>query len=155
MAGYESHDGKLAGNRQIVETYDKSHWKTSKRLQGVGGGKPGAGKAEDEHDEGGGDHEEIKSVVEEHGPAHKVEVAHDHEGGRHHVTSHHADGHKHGPVTHGSAAMAHAHAAHAAGVHDTDELSSAHAGGDNMGDEGGMGADMPAHEEGQEQGFLK
>jgi hypothetical protein len=48
--------------------------------------------SQDENKEPG---QETHPVVAAHGPAHKVSVAHDHEAGRHTVTSHHKDGHMH------------------------------------------------------------
>ncbi len=56
----------------------------------------------------------IEEVVQQHGPAEKMEIEHNHAAGQHHVTSHHG-GHTH-KATHGSAAEAHHHAARAAGV---------------------------------------
>lgn len=56
----------------------------------------------------------IHQVVSEHGPANKIEMQHDHEGGQHHTTSHHGK-HKH-HATHGSAGEAHDHARAAAGA---------------------------------------
>src|SRR5262245_11172977 len=58
-------------------------------------------------------HMDIKDVVAKHGPAHKVEMEHDHAGGQHHVTSHHKGGHH--KSTHGSAHEAHMHGMQAAG----------------------------------------
>ena len=82
MRGATSKDGKLAGNRQMVDRYDQS--------------KGGGAKAEpkgDAMDVGEKDHAEIKDVVAQHGPAHTH--IHTKEGGKHHSETHHADGHVH------------------------------------------------------------
>lgn len=131
MAGFDSHDGKLHGNRQLVERYDESHGKKSKHMLGKAGGDDG------EHQDGDG-HEEIKSVVAEHGPAHKIQVQHDHEAKHSTVISHHGEpGHRHEAHFDGEDhhVHAHAHAAHAAGVHDSDELHEAHSEGGEADDE--------------------
>jgi hypothetical protein len=59
--------------------------------------------------------EEVHPVVAEHGKAHKTIVTHDHEAGRHTVTSHHKDGHVHTNV-HEHAHKAHDEARSLAGV---------------------------------------
>lgn len=64
-------------------------------------------------------HMDMKEVVAKHGPAHKVEMEHDHAGGKHRVKSHHKGGHH--TSEHGSADEAHMHAAKAAGVETPDE----------------------------------
>jgi hypothetical protein len=117
MKSSTSHDGVLHGNTQMVDRYDEAHGK--KRPKMTGGESGGAHEPEG--------HDEIKQVVDEHGPAHKIIIQHDHDGGEHHVTSHHEDGHIHKQM-HDSATMAHAHAAHAGGVSDTNELHEAHGG---------------------------
>lgn len=63
-------------------------------------------------------HEEIKSVMAQHGPAHTVNSVHDHEGMRSHVHSVHADGHEHHADHEGEEHVKHAHehAGHAAGM---------------------------------------
>lgn len=120
MKSASSSDGKLHGNRQMVDRYNESKGKKSLREPTERGGESGG-----VHEEGG--HDEIKQVVEEHGPAKKITIDHDHDAGEHHVASHHDDGHIHHAV-HDSAAMAHAHAAHAGGVSDGNELQEAHTG---------------------------
>jgi hypothetical protein len=120
MKGTSSKDGKLHGNVQMISRYDESKGHKPQKAHETGGESGGA------HEESG--HDEIKQVVEEHGPASKIEITHGEGGeGEYHVTSHHEDGHVH-HATHDSAAMAHAHAAHAAGVHDAGELTEAHGG---------------------------
>jgi len=62
-------------------------------------------------------HMPIHEVVEKHGPAHKVELDHDHEGGKHTKTSHHG-GKKH-VSEHENAHEAHQHGMMAAGVEES------------------------------------
>ncbi len=121
MKGASSHDGKLHGNLQMIERYDESKGKQKKP-------KETGGESGGEHEAGG--HDEIKQVVAEHGPAHKVVMTHDHDGQHSTVTSHHDDGHVHTAHHDGEdhAEMAHAHAAHAGGVSDSSSLHEAHAG---------------------------
>jgi hypothetical protein len=61
-------------------------------------------------------HMPIHEVVAKHGPAEKVEMEHDHEGGKHTKTSHHG-GKKH-VSEHENAAEAHEHGMMAAGVNE-------------------------------------
>ncbi len=80
--------------------------------------KPMMGEEQAEEQVHPGIHDEIKQVMAEHGPAHTVNMVHDHEAQKSHVHSIHADGHEHhadheGPEHH---MHAHHHAAHAAGV---------------------------------------
>lgn len=83
MRGMTSSDGKMTGNVQQVGSYDKS--KSQKP-------KPEGGESGGVHEPSG--HDEIKSVVGEHGSAHTVITKKKPEGG-HHSTSHHEDGHVH------------------------------------------------------------
>lgn len=62
-------------------------------------------------------HMPIHEVVAKHGPAHKVEIEHNHEGGTHKKTSHHGK-HKH-TSEHESAQEAHEHGAMAAGAEES------------------------------------
>ena len=55
------------------------------------------------------------AVAEQHGPAHAVNIEHEHEMGSHHVHSVHPDGHEH-HSDHGSAEEAHEHGKKLAGV---------------------------------------
>lgn len=121
MAGYESHDGKLAGNRQLVERYDESKGKRSKHMGPQRPHEKG-GASGGEHDPGG--HDEIKQVVAEHGPAHTHIITAKHHGGMphgggghasqepYHSETHHEDGHVH-HEDHASIEEAHEHGAHA------------------------------------------
>ena len=135
MAGFQTHDGKIAGNRELVQTYDKAHGKGKKpdtMKAGGGEGEMGGGEP--------GDMEEIKGLAAEHGPAHKTETHHDHEGGMHHMHSEHPDGHKH-RSSHGSAHEAHTAAMHASGAmeNDMDEHGGEHAMNQEEEEAGGMG----------------
>jgi hypothetical protein len=119
MKGSSSTDGKMHGNVQMIDRYNESKNKKPARPKERGGESGG------EHEPSG--HDEIKQVVAEHGPAHKLVIEHDHAGGEHHVTSHHEDGYVH-RETLGTPEMAHAHAAHAGGVSDSSALQEAHGG---------------------------
>ena len=118
MKGISSKDGKMSGNVQLVDRYEQS--KKPARPKQTGGESGG------EHEASG--HDEIKSVVDEHGPAHTIHIEHDHDAQHSTMTSHHEDGHKH--VGHHDGedhhVMAHAHAAHAGGVTDSEALHEAH-----------------------------
>jgi hypothetical protein len=131
MKGMSSKDGKMHGNVQMIDRYNESKGHKPQRPHESGGESGGA------HEPMGMD--EMKQVVSEHGPAHKIEI--NHEEGQSRVTSHHEDGHKHTAVFGGGGdehnmgdaaehhhAMAHALAAHAGGVHDSQELHSMHSG---------------------------
>jgi len=119
MKGASSHDGKMHGNIQTIERYDESKGHKPAKP------KPTGGESGGEHEASGMD--EIKQVAMEHGPAHKLTIEHDHDGGEHKITSHHEDGHVH-HSTHSSPAEAHAAAAHLGGASDTNELQEAHTG---------------------------
>lgn len=73
--------------------------------------------------------EDIRDVVAEHGPAKEVHSYHDHEGGKHHVTTYHGE-HRHGKEegagfthhsNHASAEEAHTHIGKALGVAEENE----------------------------------
>jgi hypothetical protein len=103
MQGATSHDGKLAGNRQLVAAYDSDHGRRSKHL----GQKPkeSGGESGGVHEPSG--HDEIKQVVAEHGPAHKHLITKG-EDGSHHSETHHESGHVH-HADHDSLDEAHEH----------------------------------------------
>ena|SRR2546430_911051 len=113
LSGGSSHDGKLHGNRQLVDAYDKDHGhrKTSQRPKESGGESGG------QHEPSG--HDEIKQVVAEHGPAHTQEI-HKKDGGGYSSTTHHEDGHVHEHEHHETLAEAHEHGENA--MDDTDHL---------------------------------
>lgn len=100
---FKAKDGKNFGNRQKMQAYDEREPKAEAK-------EPESEPADDQS---------IEEVVAQHGPADKVEIEHDHEGGHHKVTSHHG-GHKHHSA-HGSAAEAHMHGAKAAGLEEANE----------------------------------
>ena len=113
---FRAKDGKAFANRQQQQAYDE---------RGTANGEPKPKAQTHEEPDGdeaeGGVHEmaetetPIEEHVQEHGPAHKVEVHHDHEGGRHTKISHHGEGAKH-VSHHGSAEEAHDAAKLSAGV---------------------------------------
>lgn len=86
---------------------------------------------EDTQNENGPDEGDINDVVAQHGPAQEINIHHDHEAGKHKVTSSH-DGHTH-ESEHGTAEEAHEHAKVAAGIAPTEDMGTE---ADNM---GGMG----------------
>ena len=85
-------------------------------------------------------HMDIKDVVEKHGPAHEVNVKHDHEAGAHHVTSHHKGVHH--KSTHGSAKEAHEHGMMAAG-HESEEQEPTETPDQEMAEQEGQEASIP------------
>jgi len=101
MRGADSFDGKMSGNRQMVDRYNEA--KGKKPAKGQKKPKPTGGESGGVHEMGG--HDEIKQVVAEHGPAHSHHV-HKTPDGYHSVT-HHEDGHVH-HADHGSLEEAHA-----------------------------------------------
>jgi hypothetical protein len=109
MAGFESHDKKIAGNRQLVESYDKAHGKKSKHMSDAGKSDK---HMEHSAEHGGGD--DMKSIVAEHGKAHTHTITKDRETGSHHSETHHEDGHV-AHADHGSLDEAHAHGMEAMG----------------------------------------
>lgn len=108
MAGFSSHDGKLHGNRQMVERYDESHGRKSRHLGKLERPHEEGGESGGEHDPEG--HDEIKAVVEEHGPAKSHLITKTDEG--YHSKTVHEDGHVH-HHDHPTMEHAHEHGAHA------------------------------------------
>jgi hypothetical protein len=112
MRGATSHDGKLSGNRQTVDAYDRDKGRGAQRPGNRGGASGGV------HEESG--HDEIKQVVAEHGKAHKHIIQHSGGGGgmsgasgsesgeKYHSITHHEDGHVH-RANHESLDDAHEH----------------------------------------------
>ena len=97
MRGAMSHDGKMSGNRQMVDRYDES--KGAKKEAP----KPGADAGEKDGEK------DIHSVVAEHGPAHTHIITQGKAGkGSHHSETHHEDGHSH-HADHDSLDEAHEH----------------------------------------------
>lgn len=104
MQGTSSKDGKLHGNRQMVDRYNESKAKKNRRPEARGGESGGV------HEMGG--HDEIKQVVAEHGPAMKHVITRSEEGEGYHSETHHEDGHVH-HADHETMEEAHEHGAHA------------------------------------------
>lgn len=121
MRGGETFDGKLAGNRQMVDRYNESKGRGKKKrdslrepLRGGPGTQPGALPKGEGGESGGarerGGHDEIKQVVDEHGPAHSHTIMRSPQG--YHSLTHHEDGHVH-HEDHATLEEAQEHGAHA------------------------------------------
>lgn len=95
MKGMTSSDGRMTGNVQTVGRYE-DHKKAKP--------KPSGGESGGVHEPDG--HDELKSVVGEHGSAHKHIITKSDEG--HHSETHHESGHVH-HADHASLDEAHAH----------------------------------------------
>jgi hypothetical protein len=124
---FRASDGKAFGNRQKMKAYEERS-STAKEPRGTakaedadeeereeeakGGGQDYAGDADDGPQDSS--QRDIGDVLNEAGPAESITITHDHENGRHTVSS------KHGKITHNSthpnADEAHSHAARAAGL---------------------------------------
>ena len=107
MQGSETFDGKISGNRQLVDRYNEAKGKkpgAPKKSRP----KPGGGFSGGAHEPSG--HDEIKQVVAEHGPAHSHHIHKTPDG--YHSTSHHESGHVH-HADHATLGEAHEHGAHA------------------------------------------
>lgn len=114
MRGAESQDGKMAGNRQMVDRYNEAKGKKpGERRQARPSG--GGGESGGAHEAGG--HDEIKQVVGEHGAALSHHVYRTPQG--YHSLTQHEDGHVH-HADHATLGEAHAHGAEAMG--DTEHL---------------------------------
>ncbi|HEX8800422.1 MAG TPA: hypothetical protein VF772_17520 [Terriglobales bacterium] len=121
MRGSETFDGKIAGNRQMVDRYNEAKGRKkgikgalqspqTERLPKTTGGESGGAR------EAGG-HDEIKTVAEEHGPAGVHVIMRSPQG--YHSITHHEDGHVH-HADHATLGEAQEHGAHAMG--DTEHL---------------------------------
>jgi hypothetical protein len=91
---FPAKDGKKFSNKDSQRTHDRMS--SAKSAVAAPEGEP-------DGDEGG-----AEQVVAQHGPAHTVHIAHDHEMGVHEVHSEHHDGHHH-VSQHGSVEEAHEH----------------------------------------------
>ena len=100
MRGAESFDGKIAGNRQMVDRYNESKGRKKGIKPGLRGGpgtqpgalpKAGGGESGGAREEAG--HDEIKRIAEEHGPATSHMIMRSPQG--YHSITHHEDGHVH------------------------------------------------------------
>ena len=119
MEGKSAAQGDSASKMARMSAGESPHG--ARAMAGEAEGKP-TGEREEQLEEqvAPGIHDEIKQMAAEHGPAHTVHIAHDHEAGRHDVHSMHPDGHEH-RATHSSAMHAHHHAMHAAGLNPAEE----------------------------------
>lgn len=111
MRGSETMDGKISGNRQLVDRYNEA--KGAKPAKGQKKPKETGGESGGAREISG--HDEIKQVVAEHGPAHSshiIDRGEGHDQGRYHVMTHHADGHVH-HADHDTMGAAAEHVAHA------------------------------------------
>lgn len=97
---FPAKDGKKFSNKDSQRTHDRMT--SAKPMQQA----PQEGEMQDE--------EAPEQVAEAHGPAHHLEIHHDHEMGVHEVHSDHPDGHHH-VSQHGSVEEAHEHAQKLAG----------------------------------------
>ena len=122
-------DGKNYGTSSVTKGLARHRHAQAQKPQAGGGGSEMADQAEGHsmHDHGGeeGGHEAIQQVHGEHGPADKVEVAHD---GQHHTVTTTHGGHVHESKGHPSVEHVHAHIGHAIG--DSDESAHAEPDGD-------------------------
>lgn len=118
----KSADGKRTGNRMQMKRYDKAHAEPEKKSETEPKEeheepemKP---MGEEQAEEQPGMHEEIKGIVAQHGPAHQIHMAHDHQNMKSEVHSMHESGHQHRAMQEGEKhkEMAHEHAKIAAGM---------------------------------------
>jgi hypothetical protein len=140
MRGSETFDGKMSGNTQLVDRYNEA--KGKKPAKGQKKPKETGGESGGAHEMGG--HDEIKQVVDEHGPAHTSVIMHrgdGHPDGKYHVVTHHEDGHVH-HADHETLGDVHEHlaAAHEGDSEhfgdmtpDDEEVASERAGSENVG----------------------
>lgn len=117
MRGATSHDGKMSGNVQLVESYNKH------RKGKMQEGRDSGGESGGVHEPSG--HDEIKQVVVEHGPAHthlitKNSAGGEEDDGGYHSSTTHEDGYEH-ESDHGTLEEAHEHGRHAHGETDDDD----------------------------------
>lgn len=114
MPGYTTHDGKITGNRQQVESYDHAHGKKSSHEGKDGKEEKHKKKADGTSHDGTESHGgSIHEVVAEHGHAHTHTITKHRDGEHpdgmtHHSETHHEDGHIH-HADHGSLEEAHEH----------------------------------------------
>lgn len=131
-------DGKRKANKFQAHRADREHAKDKEKEPKMGGKMTEEPKEpEDTPQEEPGSpaeeageemihpdiHQEIKQISAEHGPAHTVNMTHDHEGMTSHVHSVHADGHEHHGEHEGEGHVmnAHHHGMHAAGLNPPEE----------------------------------
>jgi hypothetical protein len=123
-----SADGKRRNqNKMKTNRYDRAHEGDSKKekpeTMGRDAAVEGPRAQANDIEAKSGDHEEIKQIAAEHGPAHEIHMAHDHMAKVSHVHSVHEDGHQHHAEHAGEdhVMMAHHHAMHASGVSPEEE----------------------------------
>ena len=97
---FAAKDGRKFTNADSMRTHNATHSAKSKPFDATGEEQPGE--------------EDGAAVAEAHGPAHTIQINHDHEMGVHGVHSDHPDGHHHSSQ-HGSVEEAHEHAHKLAG----------------------------------------
>lgn len=107
MRGATSTDGKLSGNRQVIDRYEST--------RGAGKPKDSGGHSGGVHDEGGND--SIKEVVGAHGPAKRHSIVRSEDGAGYSSETEHEDGHV-STADHSSLDEAHDHGRQA--MEDTD-----------------------------------
>ncbi len=108
--------GKKFGSMFAGRRYDEAH--TDDGMHDMNAEPKESPMVEEEEKKKGDEKENEEDehpVVAEHGKAHKVIIHHDHEAGRHVVTSHHKDGHMN-TSTHEAAAEAHEEGRKLAGI---------------------------------------
>ena len=127
MRGSETYDGKLSGNRQIVDRYNEAKGKKKKKESSMGLGGGAAGFGEQRPSERGGTsagerepggHDEAKRLVDEHGAAVSHHIMKTRQG--YHSVMQHEDGHV-SHADHATLGEAHEHGRSAMGE-DTDHL---------------------------------
>lgn len=101
---FAAKDGTKYSNKDSQRTHDRMHSAKSKPYEPTGMEEPGEQPGE----------EDGAQIAEQHGPAHTIQIQHDHEMGVHEVHSDHPDGHHHASQ-HGSVEEAHEHAHKLAG----------------------------------------
>lgn len=122
---FETKDGQRKyGNRMKANRYDKAHPAEEKTPKMKEGARAEAHEMGVNHEEPKSDmHQEIKSVVAEHGPAMRMQMMHDHAAMKSQVHTMHEDGHQHMAEHDGEEHVMHAHhhAMHAAGMNPPEE----------------------------------
>ena len=103
---FTSKSGHKFTNADSMRTHNATHAATSKPYDATGMEEPGE--------------EDGAAIAEAHGPAHSIQINHDHEMGVHEVHSDHPDGHHHSSQ-HGSVEEAHEHASKLAGKEHSEE----------------------------------
>lgn len=90
---FDSKNGKKYGSAYVAKRHDAAHDESASKEKEVKVHAKAPTENVESHGEPDGD--EQNPVVAEHGKARRVVINHDHEAGKHHVTSTHEDGHTH------------------------------------------------------------